>query len=281
MKKKEEKYPALKEYTDNTSSFLQHGLSQIDEDRAVQVAKLYWDSAPKGIKEILKKYIKSQFELWKVEHGSPPLSLGGFLLNRIDTTGDSEADRFLRIEKLMPWECTPPWVGNNPLDLLYHIWVNGYWTIGYHEMLCGLAWLIIESSNKKNTSYRPAMVKYALLLSEIRREIMEDVGNDIFLKYKKLIKGRKNLFEYNDSESKRVSQQEQDILDHASRLLKSGKTKDKIIGIITESKLHTNQRKNASKDLSADSLPVPLSERHIRRVLKSHPSGLWVPKKKK
>ena len=53
MKKKEEKYPALKEYTDNTSSFLQHGLSQIDEDRAVQVAKLYWDSAPKGIKEIL------------------------------------------------------------------------------------------------------------------------------------------------------------------------------------------------------------------------------------
>lgn len=264
-----EKNNALTELAEKFGTKETYGFSQDDEDRALRIAKFIWDIKDEKEKEIIKKYTKNVFELWKIEHGMPPNHLFGTIVREDYTIEENECLRLSRIKKLKPWECSPLWIEKNPLDFLLYLWSNSFWELPNTPIYFALSHLIIECSKSEIKKYRAAMVKHGFWLSEIIRDITEESSKNLFSEYKKAVRKNLNFTLHNRQKVEKAAIRNIEIRTYASKLLDKGIEGKHIVGIIAKSMMTTEKKTN-----------IEALKRRVRRALEGHDSNIWCKKRK-
>ena len=180
---------ALNQYH-KTFSFQNARYSKSDLDLPLKVAEKFWNPVDENLKIIISKYIKNTFNIWKLEKGlshklkgneDEPLGVGIFSIlgKRI-----TEEERLEKIETKEAWECTPAWVNPNPIDLLFHIMTEDYWTLEGYDFYLAVAYLIIEAVKNEKLDYAQTIISKSLWLADFRANTLEKTGEKLFIKNK-------------------------------------------------------------------------------------------------
>lgn len=242
-------------------------VTDFDMARAVDIAEEIIASWKKDKKKNVQEYVDSTFEAWKydyalkmyegeVKSGKVEISPLFHGLPRAPKNKSEEKTFAARFKKLKPWECTPLWVGRNPIDLLMHIWVNDYSVFDSIGFIDCLAYTAILA--KDNPEWRWQVLLAGLRLADYRIEVLNSYKSELIkcipdIKYKK--NHLRGLGKKNKIKTEKKDKFYAEICVYATVLLNNKKPKSSIAGIISK-----NRKKNIST---------------VQRALKTHISGLW------
>lgn len=221
-----------------------------DKDRAVKIAKKYFEYIDGQHIELTEKYVLNLFDLWKKENGLKPGGLAALFLGK----KLPEKERRRRIKSLKPWEAAPAMAGT-PLDLFRYLLQTGY--VDNNPVI--LAWLILFSDRQEERAFWPSMVRASLEIAEgiieLQEGVNKDIGESLWKPAKHSRAATRNL-KRSPAQDILAAKIKSTIHAEADRLLRQGKNPRTVISIIS-------RREGA------------VGKRQIRRHLQSHPSGRW------